>query len=504
MILFLFLVAMACVAIAALLWRRRATPGAIALLVLLGAVAQWNFAYGLEIAADGAAAKLLWAKASYFGIVCVPLAIHAFAADYTGRRSWLRWRRLALLSVIPVATLVLALSNDRHGLIWSSVEWVGADKPLALEHGPAFYVVWVWSYLLLLTASVLLIAASSSSRRFFRRQAFAVLVAMAAPWAANLVYVLGLAPGGFDVTTTAFAVTGVALAFACVRWQLLDLAPVARNTLVEHMRDGMVVLDEQLRVVDCNAATGPLMSCSTEEAIGRRAEEVLPTALAGLWTEASDHGRRDHGMVVNVHGPHGMGSYEAQVVELPGPAARYGRLLLFHDVTAREALQARLNDQALTDDLTSVGNRRYFVERTRRALLAASRHREPIAVIFIDIDDFKAINDTYGHACGDEILIAAARRLEESLRPEDAVARLGGDEFAVLLGPVEDTAVVEEVRARIVAALRQPVQVSERSHPVSASVGVHVVTSPDGQTPESLLQEADRDMYVNKRAARQG
>ena len=503
MTVFLFLVAAVCVAVAVLVWRRRPMAGAIPLIALLAAVAEWNLAYGLETAAEELPTKLAWAKAQYIGIVTVPLAVFAFAAEYTGRRRWLGRRRLVLLSLIPCATLGLAATNGLHHLVWSSVESSGAGKPLVLEHGPAFYPGWAWAYVLLFWASVFLVAAGVSARRYFRRQTLAVAVAVGVPWAANLAYVLGLAPHDFDITTIAFAVTALALALACVRWRLLEVAPVARDALVEHIRDGMMVLDDQGRILDCNPAMHPLLTCPPDDAIGRHVEEVAPAAVAAVCCGADGTATHEEATVVTVKRPRESRAYEVQVIRLPGHGGRFGRLVLLHDVTAREALEAHLAGQALTDDLTKVGNRRHFLEHTRRALIAASRGQESVAVIFVDMNDFKRINDDYGHDCGDAILIAAARRLEESIRPQDTVARLGGDEFAVVLGHIGDEAAAAEVRERIDAALRRPVQVGARSHAISATVGVHVAR-PDGETPESLLRQADRNMYAIKRGGRSG
>ena len=495
-----FPVAIVCAVVAALVWRRRVMPGAIPLVVLLAAVAEWNFAYGLEIAAEGLATKLWWAKLQYVGIVSAPVAIFVFAAEYTGRHAWRGRGRLVGLSLIPAATLALAVTHELHQLVWSSVGSRGAGRPLVLEHGPAFYPGWVWAYLLLFASSVFLVADGVSARRYFRRQTIAVTVAVGTPWAANLVYVLGLAPDDFDITTIAFAVTALALALACGRWHLLEVVPVARAAVVEHMRDAMIVLDDSGRVRDCNSAMHPLLTCPADDAIGRRVEEVAP-AVAAVTRAANGTAAHEEGIVLAVDGRSGPRCYQAQVIELPGHGARSGRLVLLRDVTAREALEAQLVDQAMTDDLTKIGNRRYFLEAARRALIAASRHDKPVALLFLDLDDFKGINDAHGHDCGDAILIAVARRLEEAIRPQDALARLGGDEFAVLLGHIEDESAADEVRDRIDAAIRRPIHVGARSHFVSASVGIHV-TRRHGETPESLLRQADRSMYAVKRTAR--
>jgi len=496
----LLTIAAVCVAVAAFLVRRRGAPGALALIVLLLGVAQWNATYGIEIGVEGLGAKLFWAQASYLGIVVVPIALLAFAADYSGRRAWLTPRRFAMLAVVPAITLVLALTQEAHGLLWSAVGPAAPiGRPLHLEHGPAFYAGWLYAQGIVIAASVLLLSGVSFGP-FFRRQSLALIVSLAMPWAANLAYVVGLAPGGFDLTTLGFAATSLALAIAGTRWGLLDIAPVAREAIVEHMRPGMVVVDARGRIVDCNRGMQPLLACAAPDAIGRHARDVLPEGFAWLWSESELPAGRAL-PVVERHERDGFRAFEPELVDLGGRGARGGRLLLLHDVTAREQLQARLTDQALTDELTQIGNRRYLLSCIERALLGAARSRRSLGVIFIDLDDFKVVNDTYGHRCGDAVLVATARRLEQTIRPGDSVARLGGDEFAILL-PEVDAWAVDEVADRIAAELRLPVPIDGQALlSVPASIGVHV-TDGAGCTAESLLNAADRQMYEAKRSSR--
>jgi diguanylate cyclase (GGDEF)-like protein len=476
-------VSAACAAMAAFVWRRRTAPGGIALMCFLLCVAVWNAGYGLEIVADGVARKLFWAKAEYPGVYLLPVAFFAFSVEHSGR-SWAQAGRLAVLSIVPCAIILLAWTNERHHLIWTDIAaFQPAGKVLALGHGAVFYFGALYAYGLILAASVMLLSGRASHRRFYRRQSVVVLVAICTPWIANILYLLGIPSSGFDTTTIAFAVTATAVSLGCIRWGLLDVVPVARDAVVEHMSDGMVVIDLRGRIVDCNRAVAPLLLCPVEDAVGRPAREILPALGAAT-----------------IRTPDGRRIFEVEDIDLTGRAAAAGRLLLFHDVTAREALQAHLAADALTDDLTGIGNRRYFMERLQWALDEGRRGEHLLAVLYLDLDGFKPINDTYGHASGDEVLVATARRLEQCIRPGDALARLGGDEFAILIPRLDDRDHAGHVADRIALALAEPVQIDRGAVVATASVGVHVAIAGDA-TPESLLRGADRGMYAAKRGS---
>jgi diguanylate cyclase (GGDEF)-like protein/PAS domain S-box-containing protein len=169
---------------------------------------------------------------------------------------------------------------------------------------------------------------------------------------------------------------------------------------------------------------------------------------------------------------------------------------LIDDITARKELEGQLRHQALHDSLTGLANRALFIDRVQHALDLASGLREPsMAVLFLDLDDFKTVNDSLGHGAGDELLVAVARRLAGTLRPADTAARLGGDEFAVLLENA-GTEAPQAVAARMLEAFDTPFTIQGKQVPVRASIGI-ALDAPTS-TPEELLRNADLAMYVAK------
>ena len=168
----------------------------------------------------------------------------------------------------------------------------------------------------------------------------------------------------------------------------------------------------------------------------------------------------------------------------------------------RRTAEDRTRHDALHDPLTGLPNRNLFLDRLEHGLSQAHRHRSSIAVLFLDLDQFKLVNDSLGHAAGDELLAAVAPRIQSVLRPEDTVARFGGDEFAILVEDVSNERDATRVAERITQALTRPFVLRQREHFVSASIGISLSTG--GGAPEALIRDADAALYRAKDHGRGG
>jgi diguanylate cyclase (GGDEF)-like protein/PAS domain S-box-containing protein len=174
-----------------------------------------------------------------------------------------------------------------------------------------------------------------------------------------------------------------------------------------------------------------------------------------------------------------------------------GVVINYRDVTERRMLEDELRHQAFHDALTGLANRALFMDRLQHAMSRTRGFGHPLAVLFIDIDDFKTINDSLGHAEGDAVLIAVARRLGEVLRTGDTIARMGGDEFAVLVEDAHDEQAPLEVAQRILDALEAPFGRGAKDLFVRASIGITEWNSND-ETAHDLIRNADISMYTAK------
>jgi diguanylate cyclase (GGDEF)-like protein/PAS domain S-box-containing protein len=266
--------------------------------------------------------------------------------------------------------------------------------------------------------------------------------------------------------------------------------------------DAVLAVSPDGTVGDVNAAAAVLLGVPVNELRGRplvalvaaedraRCEERLDAALAG----ESQSWEADLAI-----GPEGRSAAQLSAVPITEDGAVKGVFVVAHDVSSHRTLEAQLAHRAFHDPLTGLANRALFRDRVDQAL-ARDPSGEHVAVIFVDLDDFKKVNDTQGHAAGDALLVRVAAMLLESTRGCDLIARFGGDEFAVLLARIAHPDHVSAVAARIAAALRRPIALPERAVVVGASLGI--ARGHPGTNADELLREADLAMYRAKAAGK--
>jgi diguanylate cyclase (GGDEF)-like protein len=193
-----------------------------------------------------------------------------------------------------------------------------------------------------------------------------------------------------------------------------------------------------------------------------------------------------------------MIDWRCALVRSDGHSAPLGLLCSGEDITERVAAEEKLRFLASHDPVTGLNNRNWLLDHFPRATARCRRHGKLLAVLLIDLDGFKQINDAYGHAPGDRILVAVAQRLKQCVRETDAVTRLGGDEFVVLLEDVVEPTVAVRIAKTMLRTIAQPLRLDNDTVAVGASIGIAFYPH-DGKTADELLSRADAAMYCAKR-----
>lgn len=269
--------------LALIVWRCRRTAETTTGVLFLAAVAAWQVGYALELAATGLPAKEFWFAEQYLGIATLPTLWLFFAIQYSGRSAWLKPGSLWPFLVEPTTTLALAITNGESGLLWQGLglDTSGELPVVVANRGPFFAFHVLYSHVLLLAGAVLVLQVLARSHRIYHRQIHALLAAGAAPWLANVLYLTGMTPPhSVDLTPFAFGLTGLMVAFNITHNRFLELMPVARDGVIEALRDGLMILDRTGRVLDMNSAAEVLLGGAKLPVVGQPAVEAL-----GRWPE---------------------------------------------------------------------------------------------------------------------------------------------------------------------------------------------------------------------------
>ena len=271
-------------------------------------------------------------------------------------------------------------------------------------------------------------------------------------------------------------------------------------------KEGIVITDAKAAIIDINPAFCDITGYSYKEVIGKNPKilssgKQSPEFYIDMWQTVNEHGHWQ-GEIWNRKKD---GTLYAELLTISSILDEEGNVLhyvgLFSDITKSKQQQETLTLMAHYDLLTQLPNRMLLADRYTQAIAHSNRNKTLLAVCFLDLDNFKPINDNYGHDVGDQLLIKVSERITANIRDEDTVSRQGGDEFALLLGGIESFAHCEQMLERIILALAQPYLIDKQSISISASIGVSLYPMDDADL-DTLLRYADQAMYQAKLAGR--
>ena len=278
------------------------------------------------------------------------------------------------------------------------------------------------------------------------------------------------------------------------------------SRVFESTADAIVVTDAEDRVLTVNAAFSRITGFSADEMVGRNFRESPFRPIDPEQSAARLETRLRQGHVTAEVLRHRKDGSElplwitaSNVLDESGKIVNSVRV--FTDISELKATQRQLEALATKDALTALPNRLYFRDQLERLLAQSQRDPQQFALLFIDLDNFKSINDSLGHAAGDDVLQQTAKRLSECVRETDTVARIGGDEFTIILPQIRSARGPEVVAGQVLKALAAPFTVAGNEHFLNASIGIALYPA-DGASADTLLRNADTAMYRAKENGR--
>jgi diguanylate cyclase (GGDEF)-like protein/PAS domain S-box-containing protein len=277
------------------------------------------------------------------------------------------------------------------------------------------------------------------------------------------------------------------------------------GSLVRHASDLITVIGPDGAITYQSPSIERLLGYDPDAVVGRRFDELLAPSdrdrVAAMLADASVLAREQPEVLqcTLVHQDGAAHQFEVHCTNLLGDEHVGGIVLNCRDISERKRFEEQLTHQAFHDPVTGLANRALFGERVRHAIARTRREHQSVAVVFLDLDDFKTINDSLGHAAGDEVLVEVAKRLATSIRATDTAARFGGDEFALLLEDIEGVQEAADTADRVLEGLALPLRVAHKELSLRCSIGISVVSEGTPAGAEELIRDADAAMYRAKR-----
>lgn len=482
--------------------QRSVNKGAVAFACLMFGAAVFSFCYIFKASSLSVYVAFFWIKVAYFGIATIPVFWYILIYQYTGVKNELTNIIIGRLFIIPSITLLLLFTNEYHYFYYSSIMLTrpGLISLFHFEKGPWYWVQLMYSYTLFISGHVRLIKEWRYSQKIYRSRLGVFLVSAVTPWFTNVLYHMRITPQGIDLSPTSFAVAGLVLIWGICKYGIFELIPIARNNVFETIGAGIIVIDLQNRVVDFNSEAENILRDTVDLETGLLFNRTLGNYFGISSTNIHEKCEQRE---VEICKENEMIYYNCVLSPVMNKKkAIVGKTLIMRNITEQVKLRESLRTLATLDGLTNIFNRRYFLELSRKELEQPKNKTQPSAIVLLDVDLFKNINDTFGHEAEDNVLCTVAKICANTLRSTDILARYGGEEFVCML-PNTSSEIAMQIAERVRRKLASlPLDFLGNSIRITASLGV-AGTDLVGETNlEELIKMADKALYDAKRRGR--
>ncbi len=457
----------------------------------------WTLCYAMELSTTTLDGKIFWAKMKYIGATTGPVLWFIFSLYYTNHRNWLTLPLKTVLASFTLVTLGVVFTNELHHWYWTRIYLLPGFPETQSEHGFYFWVYAAGAYLLILASIFMYLHYYRTVPAYFRRQSILLVIGTFLPLGIRSLedFVKWDPFPKVDNIILFLLISAVLYAIALFRYSALEIVPIAHRLVVQNINSGILVLDVLGRVVEINPFAKKLIGPKGSSAIGKPYADVLSGWPSINYSSQSSE---QHEQEISLQRGDASLHFLVQLSPIRDEGSRIiGHVMALVDITDRKKAEMELERLARMDVLTGVTNRRYFFELAETQFERAQRYHQSLAVMLLDVDHFKQVNDRYGHLAGDAILQMVARECQSRIRRSDLFARYGGEEFICLL-PEQDEAGAYETAEKIRRLIEQA-QAWYESQPirVTASLGLAVIQD-EVLTLEGLIDRADQALYQSK------
>ena len=458
----------------------------------------WVSFYTLELSSTSLAVKIFAMRVEYLGITMVPLSFFIMAVINT-RKTVIRpvWILLGSFALIFLITVwFIPHPNAFWSFIDPPIPDTGEFVPVR-TYGPMFYTLFIpYSHGLMTIALILLITRLNRESLYYWRQLALFTIGMFLPAGINFVYVIGFSPvEGVNYATASMGVSSLLIGYALLKYRFLEYYPVTRDSIIEAMSDGILVFDIHGFILDANSAAEEILLI--DDMIGKKVRQCLPSPIL---EKISDYIERVEPCSFTLDQEGRFFDYRFKPIA-GASGHQSGFLLTIRDVSEKERYHREVLRISRLDPLTEVLNRKALVEEMEVQLQKANRKEGSLSLIMVDIDDFKQVNDTYGHDTGDRVIDVLKDVLLEAAGSRHFVGRFGGDEFIVACIDITEAESVTLAEHILLAVSEKGKAFGDLQLHVSA--GVSSSDTLEGTlSPDRLLTQADQMLYRAKRGGK--
>ncbi len=435
--------------------------------------------------------KVLFDKIQYTGILLLPVGLFLLAVRYVNYNKIFKIKYILLICTLPVITVFLTLTNEIHKLIWTDAKVVLFDSfnMIVKEYNTMYFVSIFYSLALTIAGIVIIVIdiiksyGNPGEQNNWKK--FLLIPYILIPWLVTLTKYQSFNPFPFIVETPIIitACTPIIIGFLN-KTKIREIMPVTFETIFEKMDDGIILVDKKDNILKLNQASRQIFNIHLNEVVGKPIINLL-TRL----NESPDAFLKNEDLKIKNKG--GQYFYNARQTEIKNDRGKLlGKVIVLRDITEIRKAEEEIKYLSFYDKLTGVYNRAFFDIELNR--LNAS-HQMPLSLVIGDVNGLKIINDAFGHAYGDKLLIKIADILKSCFRKEDIIARWGGDEFSILL-PNTSYSTTMQIVNRVIKKCKE---CSTDTMVISISIGVATKEKVRGDT-EKLLKEAEDRMYRHK------